>query len=1054
MQNFVHLHVHTQYSLLDGAAETGRLLQRVKELGMPAVAITDHGVMYGCLKFYQQALKVGVKPILGCELYLAPRTLRDKVAKLDENAAHILLLAENNTGYQNLLKLVSVAHLEGFYYKPRIDLETLAKYSQGIIALSACMSGRIPRLLLEDRVAEAERELKTYQEIMGPDNLYIELQYQQLAEQRNLNRKLASLATTCQVPLVATNDVHYLERQDATVHDVLLCIQTGKTVTETERMKFPTAEFYLKTQLEMVELFPDQPEAVANTLRIAERCNVQLELGKFHMPSYQLPEHTTAATFLENLCQQGIKTRQINWGETKEARLQMELKTINEMGFPGYFLIVHDFVTYAKEKGIMVGPGRGSAAGSMVAYLLGITNLDPLEHGLLFERFLNPERISMPDIDIDFCFERRTEVIAYVRQRFGADRVSQIITFGTMAAKAAVRDVGRALGLPYGEVDRLAKLIPNELGITLDEAKAQSPEIRSALEKDPRLEELWGIASKVEGFPRHASTHAAGVVIASEPLTNFLPLARSNEDEVVTQFPMEDIEALGLLKMDFLGLRTLTVLRDARELIKANRQGLVIGEAIPVDDRNTFQQLRDGHTLGIFQLESSGISRLLIRLKPERLADLTALNALYRPGPLSSGMVDDFVKGKLGQKELTYLHPLLEPILRETYGVILYQEQVMRIASEVGGFSLGEADLVRRAMGKKKPEVLAAMREQFITGAISHGVEHSIANAIFDLMEFFSGYGFNKSHSAAYALVVYETAYFKANYPQEYMAALLTSVMGNTDKVTLYIEECRRMGIPILRPDVNLSQASFQPEGNGIRFGLQGIKNVGIGAIERIIVERAQRPYNSLTDLYQRVNGQLVNKRVVESLIRAGAIEFPGSNRRQMLEELGSFNERPRRNAPSNQMLLLDTIPESFQAHEPEKTALIQDFSQPELLQLEKEYLGVYLSGHPLDDWRERFQQNQIHPIINLEEEVDGKEVLLGGVVIGWRVITTKAGSTMASFKLEDLTGTVEVIVFPKLYVTAKDGYRPDQVIVLKGRLERQDEGLKILASQIRWLKD
>lgn len=1052
---FVHLHTHTQYSLLDGAADTRGLVARAKELGMPAIAITDHGVMYGCLKFYQQALQAGIKPILGCEVYVAPRGLRDKAPKLDDDPFHLVLLAENPEGYRNLMKLVSTAHIEGFYYKPRIDLATLQEHAAGLIGLSACMSGAVPRMILKGDGEGARKMLRRYQEILGPENFFVELQYQELAEQRNLNRNLARLAAECGAPLVATNDVHYLNREDAEVHDVLLCIQTGKTVDEPNRMKFATAEFYLKTPAEMGQLFFDYPAALANTVKVAERCHVELQLGKFHMPGFELPPGATPAGRLEELCRAAIAAGRMPWDEEREARLRYELDTITQMGFPGYFLIVHDFVCFAREAAIMVGPGRGSAAGSLVAFLLGITQLDPIAHGLLFERFLNPERISMPDIDIDFCFERRGEVISYVRQRYGADRVAQIITFGTMAARGAVRDVGRALGISYGEVDKVAKLIPMEIGITIAEAVAQITELRELIAANPRVARLIAIAEKVEGFPRHASTHAAGVVIAGEPLTDYLPLTLSNEEEIITQFPMEDIEALGLLKMDFLGLRTLTVLRDTMQLIAQNRGQRIDLERIPLDDPASYRELQQGNTLGIFQLESGGIRRLLIRLKPERLDDLTALNALYRPGPLGSGMVDDFIRGRHGQKRVAVLHPLLEPILRETYGVILYQEQVMRIASTVGGFSLGEADLVRRAMGKKKPEVLAALREKFIAGAAGNGVPEATAVAIFDLMEYFAGYGFNKSHSAAYALVVYETAYFKANYPQEYMAALLTSVIGSPDKIALYIEECRRMGLAILHPDVNAGAAAFYPENSaagGIRFGLLSIKNVGNGAVEKLIAEREKGgPYLSLSDFCSRVANQLVNKRVIESLIRAGCFDSLGLKRSQMLAGLDKILERTGRRSAANQLALLDSFamgPAEGNDALPE----IDELSSRELLAMEKEYLGVYLSGHPLGEWRTKFQSNGVIALGDLEDEPDGKEVLLGGIITGWRVITTRAGSQMAGARLEDLTGAVEVVVFPRVYEQVKEGYQPDRVAVVKGKLERQDEGLKVLAGQLRWL--
>lgn len=1051
MGNFVHLHVHTQYSLLDGAADITHLIRTAKDLDMPALAITDHGVMYGCLKFYQQASKHGIKPILGCEIYVAPRKISDKVTKLDDNPYHLVLLAENQEGYRNLLKLVSIAHIQGFYYKPRIDWDTLRQHARGLIALSACMSGEIPSLILKNRYPEARERVFLYQEILGPENFFMEIQYQQLADQRNLNKMLAKLASECNVPLVATNDVHYLKKEDAEVHDVLLCIQTGKTVEDTDRMKFPTSEFYLKTATEMEEIFYDYPEAIANTLKIAERCEVRLDFDQFHMPAYQIPQNTSAEAFLENLCRGEIKHKINQWTQDYEERLRYELGVINKMGFSGYFLIVRDFVNFAKESQIMVGPGRGSAAGSLVAYLLGITALNPIEYDLLFERFLNPERISMPDIDIDFCYERRGEVISYVRKRFGEDRVAQIITFGTMAARAAIRDVGRVLGMPYGEVDRIAKMIPQELGISLNEALKQSSELRQWVETNPKVARLLTIAAKVEGFPRHASTHAAGVVITGQPLTDFLPLSQSNEGEIITQFTMEDIETLGLLKMDFLGLRTLTVLRDTIALIDQNRSEKILLTQIPLNDNLTYQILQEGSTLGIFQLESRGIRNLIVRLKPEILNDLTALMALYRPGPLGSGMVDDFILGKHGIKKITYLHPLLEPILKETYGVILYQEQVMRIASDIGGFTLGEADLVRRAMAKKKPEVLASMGEKFIEGAAKQGVSANTGKEIFNLMEFFSGYGFNKSHSAAYGLVVYQTAYFKANFPQEYMAALLTSIMGNSDKISLYIEECRHMGLKILLPSVNNSRSAFAPEGSDIRFGLMGIKNLGIGAIDKIITERETNgKFKSLEDFCRRVNYQLVNKKVIESLIRAGAFDFSGVGRRRMLEDLDGMIERNSRSSSGrNQLNLLEMFDEPQQKPVSNQ---VNEFTHKELLEQEKEYLGVYLSGHPLDEWSDKFHENGIKPLGEIDEEADGQEVLIGGLVTAWRPITTKSGAMMAGFRLEDLTGTVEVILFPQLYAKVADGYYPERVAIVKGKLEEQERGRKILAAQLRWL--
>lgn len=1052
MSNFVHLHVHTQYSLLDGAAELESLMKKASEYRMPALGITDHGVMYGCLKFYQLAKKYNIKPIIGCEVYLAPRKLTDKTPKVDDNYYHLVLLAENNQGYQNLLRLVSIAHLEGFYYKPRIDLDVLRQYSRGLIGLSACLHGEIPSLILNNQLELAAQKLSIYQDIFGPNNFFLELQYQQLAQQRNVNRELLRLSRQYHVPVVATNDVHYINKEDALVHDVLLCIQTGKTIDEPERLKFPTAEFYLKTAAEMEELFFDCPEALQNTIAISERCDVSLELNKIIMPSFETPPAMTSDEYLERLCREGITRRDIKWDSSYEARLAYELKTIKDMGFSGYFLVVNDFVSFAKQNRIMVGPGRGSAAGSLVAYLLGITDLDPLEYGLLFERFLNPERVSMPDIDIDFCYERRNEVINYVRKRFGSKQVAQIITFGTMAAKAAIRDVGRALGMSYGEVDRVAKLIPGELGISIREALDQSPDLRQLASSNRQIENLLNLASKVEGFPRHASTHAAGVVIAKEELTNYLPLALSNEAEIITQYPMEDIEALGLLKMDFLGLRTLTVIRDTIRLIEANRGETVDLTKIPTNDQLTFAMLQKGHTLGVFQLESRGIRNLLVRLKPENIADLIALMALYRPGPLGSGMVDDFIMGRHGLKQITYLHPSLEPILAETYGVILYQEQVMRIASDLGGFTLGEADLVRRAMAKKKPETLAALREKFINGSKARGIPEAKAVEIFELMEYFSGYGFNKSHSAAYAVVVYQTAYLKSNYPQEYLAALLTSMMGNPDKIGLYVEECRRLNIKILHPDINRSQASFVPEGDNIRFGLMGIKNLGIGAIEKIISEREQNgEYHSLRDFCSRNNQQLINRRVIESLIRAGAFDSLGVGRRNLLTKLDSILEQFHRSpANRNQLNLLDLFVEADEPDVPD--ASLPEFTAREILEQEREYLGVYLSGHPLDEWIQKFNENGIKPLAELDEEAEGKEILVGGLVIGWRSLITKNGEPMATFVLEDLTGMIEVVVFPRLYEKVGAGYSPERVVIIKGRVQEEERGKKILATQLRWL--
>ncbi|HHZ20775.1 MAG TPA: DNA polymerase III subunit alpha [Firmicutes bacterium] len=1055
MAEMVHLHVHTQYSLLDGAAPIEQLATAAQSMGMKAMAITDHGVMYGVLKFYQAMAKAGIKPILGCEVYVARRSRHDRVAKVDDDPFHLVLLAQNAAGYVNLMRLVSAAHLEGFYYRPRVDRELLAAHNEGLIALSACLSGEVASALLAGRNEAAQAAAAWYGEVFK-DRFYLELQDQGLADQRKVNRGLLELAKSLGLPVVATNDVHYLKREDARIHDVLLCIQTGKTINDPDRMRFPTDAFYLRSAEEMRRVFADLPEALANTLAVAEQCDLRLELDRHILPEYKTPHGERPEEYLRELCLQALAEK---YGENSAARerLEYELKVIGEMGFSGYFLVVWDLIRFARSRGIMVGPGRGSAAGSIVAYLLGITQLDPLRHGLLFERFLNPERVTMPDIDMDFCYERRGEVIAYIREKYGDDRVAQIVTFGTMAARAAVRDVGRVMGLPYGEVDRIAKLIPHELGITLDNALAASPELQRLVGEEPRIKNLWEIARAVEGFPRHASTHAAGVVIAPRPLTEYLPLTRSAEGEVATQLPMEDIEAIGLLKMDFLGLRTLTVIRDTLRLVKEETGEEVDLAQIPWRDALTAELLQKGYTAGVFQLESGGMRRLLMQLRPEGFEDLVPLVALYRPGPLGSGMVEDFIRSRHGERPVVYPHPMLEPILRETYGIILYQEQVMQICNRMGGFSLGEADLVRRAMGKKKPEVLASMRQKFVEGAVAQGVDPAKAMEIFDLMEFFAGYGFNKSHSAAYAWVVYQTAYLKAHYPREYMAALLTSVMGASDKITMYIEECRRMGLAILPPDVNYSYADFRPEGAGIRFGLLAVKNLGEGAIAAVLAERAKRgPFRSLYDFCTRLDTGLLNRRVIESMVRAGVFGSTGKTRRQMLEVLDEACDRMRRTGSGNrdQLSFFDLEELGFvPAGSGEQWPDLPEFPQATLLAMEKEYLGVYISGHPLDPWRERFRQNHVLPLAELEEETGDREVIVGGVVTGWRRMTTKAGKAMATFRLEDLTGAIEVLLFPKLYETVGELHN-DEVVLVKGRLDVAEEARKLLASQVRVLEE
>jgi len=1061
MNTFVHLHNHSQYSLLDGAASLDQLIERAVQLGMPAIALTDHGVMHGFVKFYEKAKAAGIKPIIGCEVYMARRGRQDRVPGIDENPYHLVLLAKNAQGFANLSKLVSKSHLEGYYYKPRIDRELLATYGEGLIGLSACLSGELATLTAERRTDEAQKAVVFYQDVFGRENFFVELQDQGLEGQYALNRKLIELARATGAPLVATNDVHYLEREDAAAHDVLLCIQTGAVLSQQNRMRFSNDQFYLRSYQEMYERFRDIPEALTNTLMIAERCECELTLGKPRLPDYAVPGGFTKASYLRHLCEENLPQR---YGKTTTAtnsattsaitdRLDYELRVINQMGFPGYFLIVHDFVQYAKQAGIMVGPGRGSAAGSIVSYLLGITDLDPLEYGLMFERFLNPERISMPDIDIDFCYERRGEVIDYVRRKYGEDHVAQIVTFGTLAARAAVRDVGRVLGMTYGEVDAVAKQIPQEVGISLDAALKDNAELAKAYQENERVRQLLDIARKVEGFPRHASVHAAGIVIAPEELEQLIPLQRSSEDEVCTQITMDDIEHIGLLKMDLLGLRTLTVLQNARNLVRQNHGVVIDPRTMPHADPPTGSLLSKAATIGVFQLESPGMRRLIANLRPETLEDLVPLMALYRPGPLGSGMVDDFIRGRHGQRETEYLHPSLEPVLKETYGVILYQEQVMQISNVLAGFSLAEADVLRRAMGKKKPQEIAAMKQRFLAGAASKGVAPEIAEHVFTLMEFFSGYGFNKSHSAAYAVVAYETAYLKANYPLEYMCALISSVIGSSDKVAQYIEECRTMGIPIYGPDVNYSDSEFKISESGIRFGLLAVKNVGRQAIELIVSERASRgKYLSIYDFCRRVPGHIVNKRVLESLIKAGAFGSTGKNRRETLMVLDKALEGGAVRHAEGQLSFFDLAgSDGFMVND-ETWVQAEEFPAGELLRLEREMLGAYISGHPLDHWQTLLKKIGAATTAELKESEDGQEKTIGGLAVHIKNMTTRMGRRMAVIQLEDVTGSMEVVVFPDTLIRMQRPPSVDDVLLVRGKLERRDEDLKLLVSQIRIL--
>ncbi len=1055
--DFVHLHVHTEYSLLDGAARIKDLVAAAVEKGMNALAITDHGSMFGIIDFYKACQKAGIKPILGCEVYVAPRSMEDREPNKDDANYHLVLLAENEQGYKNLLQIVSDAYTRGFYYKPRTDKEALRKYSGGLIAASACLGGEVASAITGGQVEEARKIAREYETIFGQGNFFLELQDHGLENQKQVNAELVKMSKELGIPLIATNDLHYVKREHAEVQDVLLCIGTGRTVEDEERMSFGTEEFYLKDAGEMHLLFGEYPEALANTAKIAERCNVNFDFSTNFLPDYRIPEGHTVDSYVRELCLDGLEKRYPGAGDDIRRRLEYELDIIREMGFSGYFLIVWDFVRFARENGVLVGPGRGSAAGSLVAYTLGITNIDPLKYDLLFERFLNPERVSMPDIDIDFCFEKREEVIRYVIEHYGAEKVAQIITFGTMAARAAIRDVGRALNMSYAEVDRVAKMVPAELGITLDRALEQSAELRQLYELEPGVKKLVDMARAIEGMPRHASTHAAGVVIGKEPLTKYLPLYKSSDGVVTTQFAKETVEEIGLLKMDLLGLRTLTVIGEALENIKHTTGESIDIDNIPLDDPAAYEMLGRGDAIGVFQLESSGMRAILRELRPEAFDDIIALVALYRPGPLGSGMVEDFIRRKHGQSDIKYLHPKLEPILKDTYGVILYQEQVMRIASDLAGFTLGEADLLRRAMGKKKPEVIAGLRSQFIDGAKNNGVAGDIAGQIFDLMEYFAGYGFNKSHSAAYALVSYQTAYLKANYPVAYMAALLTSIAGSSDKVALYIEECKRQGIDILPPDINESLINFTVVGNKIRFGLAAVKNVGRNAIEAIICERGAKPFSSLQDFCERVEHRVATKRVMESLIKGGAFDSLNPNRRQLLVGLEACLEQAikrQKEMSSGQISLFDVCQDQTGFKGEVQLPFVDNFPAGELLAMEKEMLGLYISGHPLEQHRQGLTEKVSATTVQLREIQDQSDVIVGGIVAGSRQIITRKGDPMLFVNLEDLVGNVEVVVFPKVYQRFRHLLAPESIILVRGRVNQGDEESKIIAEQISTVEE
>jgi DNA polymerase-3 subunit alpha len=1066
--HFVHLHLHTDYSLLDGACNIQKLVEEAARRGMPAVAVTDHGNLFAAANFYHEATTRGVKPVIGCEVYVTRGSRHEKTTE-GERANHLVLLCENNEGYRNLIKLVSAGFLEGFYYTPRIDQELLAKHSRGLIALSACLRGEVAEALVGERYEQAREAAYRLRDIFGEGNFFLEVQDQGVEPEKRVNAELVRLSRETGLPLVVTNDCHYLTREDAKAQEVLLCIQTGKTISDPRRMKFATDQFYFKTAQEMAQVFHELPEALERTLVIAERCNVKIERVSNPFPEFKVPEGHTLDTYFEKVVREGFAKRLRALERLQkegrlryplaayEQRLSEEIEMIKKMRFASYFLIVWDFIHYARAQGVPVGPGRGSAAGSLASYALGITDVDPLQYGLLFERFLNPERISMPDIDIDFCMRRRGEVIDYVTRAYGRENVAQIITFGTMAAKAAIKDVGRVLEMPYGEADRLAKLVPPLLNITLDDALKQSSQLRAQVARDDRVREVMAIARRLEGLARHASTHAAGVVISPQPLTDIVPLYRTNRDEITTQYDMNALERIGLLKMDFLGLTTLTVLHDTVALIEQNRGMKVVLDEIPLDDPETFKLFARGETSGIFQFESHGMRDILRRYQPTRLEDLTALNALYRPGPIQGGMIDDFINRKHGKTRVAFDLPELKEILEETYGVILYQEQVMQLANRLAGFSLGEADLLRRAMGKKKREEMAGQREKFLAGCQANKVPAKKAERIFDLMAEFAGYGFNKSHSCAYALLAYQTAYLKTHYPVEFMAALLTSETGNTEKVVKYINEARGMGITVLPPDVNTSTVDFTPVGEAIRFGLRAIKNVGENTVRGILQARGELGrFHSLFEFCESVDPRLLNRRVLESLIKSGAMDSLGARRAQLYAAIDKAMERGQklqRERDSGQHGLFGAQPAAV---EPSVAALpeVEEWPEHELLAAEYATVGFYVSGHPLAKYAGRLKELSVTELSAVETRRNGEDVIVAGIVVNLRAMRSKKGDRWAIVNLQDMTGVVDLLVFPEAFARLEEKLKAGTPLLIKGRINVEEVGTRVSVTDARFLED
>jgi DNA polymerase-3 subunit alpha len=1084
-KDFVHLHVHTEYSLLDGFSRVPNLIKRAKELNMSAIAITDHGNMFGVIDFYKTAKKEGIKPIIGCEVYTAPRTIRDKDPNYDKHQGHLVLLAKNMQGYKNLIKLVSISYTEGFYYKPRVDLEELEKHSEGIIALSACLAGDVAKSLMNRNYDKAKFYATKYNDIFGEGNFYLEVQDHNIPEQKEVNAGIIKLSKETGIPLVATNDIHYVKKEDSKTHDVLMCIQMGKTVDDPNRMRFGSEEFYLKSREEMEEAFSYIEEALDNTVKIAEMCDIEFDFNTIHLPKYDVPDGKTPESYLRELCFKGLEER---YGEPDQEaidRLNFELDVIVKMGYVEYFLIVWDFINFSKQNDILVGPGRGSAAGSIVAYTLKITDIDPIKYSLLFERFLNPERVSMPDIDIDFCYERREEVIDYVKRKYGEDHVAQIITFGTMGAKAAIRDVGRVLDTPYSKVDRIAKEIPFALGMTIDKALDTNPNLQSMYDEDGETKEIIDLSKQIEGMLRHASTHAAGVVISKDSVDEYVPLYK-HQDSITTQFTMTTLEELGLLKMDFLGLRTLTVINDALELIEKNREAKGYTEVIDFskmdyDDPKVYELLASGNTLGVFQLESAGMRSFMKQLKPDKFEDIIAGISLYRPGPMYS--IPKYVENKNNPEKVTYLHEKLRPIMDVTYGCLVYQEQVMQVVRDLGGYSYGRSDLVRRAMSKKKMDVMEEERQYFIhgkyddegnieiMGCVRNGVPEEAANEIFDDMIDFAKYAFNKSHAAAYGVLAYETAYLKTHYPVEFMAALITSIMGNTDKVVEYIRECKAMNIEVLPPNINKSFSKFSVEGNNIRFGLAAVKNVGVNIINNIIDERQNvGEFPDFMDFIKRLDQKDTNKRVIESLIKCGAFDDISGNRAGLMsgyEPLLDSIAMDRKKNIKGQISLFDGLGDAEEDNGIQDLytiPIVKEYDEKVRLGLEKEVLGMYVSGHPLSEYEEEILERtstdngKLNALKDDEEnflKLNETDVIMGGMIVKKSVKTTRKNDLMAFVDLEDLYGSIEVIVFPQLLQKYNDVLNEDGIVVIKGTLSiKEEEEAKLIAREIKDILD